>query len=137
VRRPATPVPELALRILENAPRPTTATSESSTKGSESRMHGGFKDPTYGPPGLAAPISLIPQSEGRHRYFNYEGDWKNGKMDGYGHYRFADGGTYTGVMRNDWPEGSGKAVYTDGGVYDGNWKVSRVKESSHSIFSVV
>ncbi|KAG5186708.1 hypothetical protein JKP88DRAFT_254417 [Tribonema minus] len=52
------------------------------------------KAPTFGPPGLAPPITNIPHSEGQEKFFHYKGEWKDGKMCGYGVYRFADGKTY-------------------------------------------
>lgn len=46
----------------------------------------------------------------------------DGKMHGYGTYRFADGMTYEGGMRDNWPSGEGTAHYSNGGAYVGSWK---------------
>ncbi|CAM9976201.1 unnamed protein product, partial [Phaeothamnion confervicola] len=79
----------------------------------------------YGPPGQAPPLRNVPQSEGNHAYFTYTGQWKNGRMHGFGTYRYTDGTVYVGHMRDGWPDGPGKATYADGSEYDGEWKAGR------------
>lgn len=82
----------------------------------------GRKPTKYGPPGLAPPIRGVSNSEGNEKFFNYDGEWKDGHMDGQGVYRFDDGYTHEGVFRRNVPDGRGKAVYPGGTVYIGEWK---------------
>ncbi|CAM9687913.1 unnamed protein product [Ectocarpus sp. 13 AM-2016] len=93
----------------------------------------GFKETLFGPPGLAPPQHQILNSEGRHKYFSYDGDWEKGHMNGFGTYRFADGATYEGVMRNSWPNGEGTSRYANGGVYVGRWKDG--KHEGYGVFT--
>ena len=50
-----------------------------------------------------------------------EGDFRDGKLNGWGTYRKADGSRYDGVFQNGRPHGQGKAVYRDGRIYEGAW----------------
>lgn len=34
------------------------------------------------------------RSEDNHFFYSYDGEWKNGRMHGWGTYKFADGHTY-------------------------------------------
>ena len=34
------------------------------------------------------------RSEDNHFFYSYDGEWKHGRMDGRGTYKFADGHTY-------------------------------------------
>lgn len=54
----------------------------------------------------------------------YEGEWKNGKLDGHGKVTYPNGRIYEGEWKNGKPDGHGKATYPDpcGGIYDGEWK---------------
>ena len=47
----------------------------------------GYKKAVHGPPGLAPPLPYILNSEGNERFYNYDGDWVGGNMDGGGLYR--------------------------------------------------
>ena len=51
----------------------------------------------------------------------YEGDWKEDKMDGYGRYQFTSGAVYTGQWVEGQMKGQGKMVYADGTSYEGDW----------------
>mmetsp|Transcript_11727 Transcript_11727/g.23995 ORF Transcript_11727/g.23995 Transcript_11727/m.23995 type:complete len:456 (-) Transcript_11727:53-1420(-) len=81
----------------------------------------GYKKAVYGPPGLAPPLPYILNSEGNERFYSYDGDWKNGDMEGAGIYKFADGLTYEGTFLRNRPNGIGKAVYSSGTTYEGEW----------------
>ena len=52
----------------------------------------------------------------------YEGEMKNGKMDGYGIFKSDNGFIYEGQFRNGVEDGHGKLVYPEGRVFEGNFK---------------
>jgi len=62
-------------------------------------------------------------SWGNEIFYSYDGQWKDGKMHGYGKYLFDDKiyYGYTGQYANNRPNGEGIALYPSGGQYDGNW----------------
>ena len=37
------------------------------------------------------------RSEDNHFFYSYDGEWKHGRMDGWGTYKFADGLTYSNL----------------------------------------
>jgi len=51
----------------------------------------------------------------------YEGDFKNGGMDGKGIYSSSDGSWYEGEMKNGEFHGKGIAKLKDGGIYEGDF----------------
>jgi len=62
-------------------------------------------------------------------YDLYDGDWVEGKMEGYGTYRFYDKRKdgyskkqYEGHFRNNVREGIGRMTYENGDVYVGQWQ---------------
>jgi len=55
----------------------------------------------------------------------YEGDWKNGKMNGRGKITFSNGAIYDGDLVDDKYEGYGKMCWADGDVYEGEWKADK------------
>jgi ankyrin repeat protein len=85
---------------------------------------------------------IIPNSGGNY----YEGDWKNGKPDGFGFiqsknghvfyiggwkngnssgqgtYKYSDGSTYVGEWLNDYMNGRGTFTFSDGSTLVGEWK---------------
>mmetsp|Transcript_8166 Transcript_8166/g.14817 ORF Transcript_8166/g.14817 Transcript_8166/m.14817 type:complete len:454 (+) Transcript_8166:298-1659(+) len=81
----------------------------------------GYKKTEYGPPGLAPPLPYILNSEGNERFYSYDGDWKQGNMEGGGAYKFADGMQYEGSFLDNRPHGVGKATYSSGTTYEGEW----------------
>jgi len=52
----------------------------------------------------------------------YDGDWSEDKMHGYGRYQYSSGAIYTGQWCEGMMHGSGKMVYADGTSYDGEWR---------------
>jgi hypothetical protein len=77
----------------------------------------------YNPPvGFAKAPGEIFNSEGREMYYSYDGEWKDGLMDGEGVYKFEDGKTYKGFFKENKPHGLGTAEYPIGSVYKGEWK---------------
>ena len=52
----------------------------------------------------------------------YEGDWKNGNMEGKGTYCYNNGDKYDGDWKNDKKEGKGIMCYSNGDKYEGDWK---------------
>ena len=52
----------------------------------------------------------------------YEGDYKNGNMEGKGVLRFANGHVDEGDYKNDKKEGKGVFRYANGNVYEGDYK---------------
>ena len=52
----------------------------------------------------------------------YEGECKNGKINGYGIYSYSNGKKYSGQFKNDKIEGLGIFNYRNGDLYEGNLK---------------
>ena len=53
----------------------------------------------------------------------YEGEWKDGKMNGEGTFTFHDGEKYVGEYKDGKPwNGQGIQTSPDGGKYEGSWK---------------
>ena len=57
-------------------------------------------------------------SDGR----SYDGEWKNGKQNGYGITLFSDGTVYEGEWKDGNPHGKGTKTGADGSKYEGKWK---------------
>jgi len=51
----------------------------------------------------------------------YEGEWKDDKMDGEGRYTFTSGAEYVGSWQQGKMHGYGRMVYADGTSYEGTW----------------
>lgn len=75
---------------------------------------GGWKDDHY---------------EGRGRvmgfgtdWVKYEGEFRCGKMEGFGEMWFYDGKRYKGQFRNDLPWGKGRMFGRNGDIQNGNWE---------------
>lgn len=83
-----------------------------------------FEDPEHPPPGLS-PLNPTWKEQnpahGSNKYFNYDGQWKNGKMSGFGRFCFVDGSTYDGQWLENMRHGTGTAKYKEGHVYEGEW----------------
>ena len=54
-------------------------------------------------------------------YEEYEGDWEDDLMQGYGTYRYISGAVYTGQWSQGRQEGKGAIKYPDGSSYEGTW----------------
>lgn len=54
--------------------------------------------------------------------WQYEGEYRQGIMDGRGTYRFADGSVYMGEYKAGKREGRGVYRFADGAVYEGEYK---------------
>merc|ERR1712146_482981 len=54
--------------------------------------------------------------------FIYDGDWKNGKMEGHGAMKYLNGDKYDGEWKNFKKEGRGAMKYANGREYIGDWK---------------
>ncbi len=52
----------------------------------------------------------------------YEGEWKDGKLNGKGKYTYPDGGKYEGEFLDDKFHGHGIYTYANGRKYEGDWK---------------
>ena len=52
----------------------------------------------------------------------YEGEMRNGKMDGKGKYIFKSGEIYTGQFKNNKFHGKGQYKELDGTILSGKWK---------------
>jgi hypothetical protein len=52
----------------------------------------------------------------------YEGEMKNGKMQGKGIYTFSNGEIYEGEFKDNMFHGKGKYTWTDGKVESGTWE---------------
>ena len=51
----------------------------------------------------------------------YEGDFLNGKFEGYGHYKMSNGNNYIGEFKNGLFDGKGQLTDKNGNVFDGNF----------------
>ncbi len=51
----------------------------------------------------------------------YEGDWSEDKLHGFGTYKFTSGAVYTGMWEEGKMCGKGLMVFADGTKYDGDW----------------
>ena len=51
----------------------------------------------------------------------YEGDFVNGKFEGYGHYKMSNGDNYIGQFKNGYFEGKGQLTDKKGNVFNGNF----------------
>jgi hypothetical protein len=51
----------------------------------------------------------------------YEGDWEEDLMHGYGTYKYTSGAVYTGQWVRGKQHGQGKQQYADGSMYEGSW----------------
>lgn len=93
------------------------------------KRHLPFEDPEHPPPGLSP---LNPHwkkqnpAHGTNKYFNYDGQWSKGKMNGNGRFCFLDGSTYEGEWRENRRHGTGVATYKEGHTYEGQWKDGRM-----------
>lgn len=74
----------------------------------------------------------LSQGEGVMTFANcdeYSGQWRDGRMCGYGVYRFYDDGRdgfgnarYEGMFRSSKFHGFGRMVYSDKSIYSGQWE---------------
>ncbi len=55
----------------------------------------------------------------------YMGNWKNGKITGYGEFTWKDGRKYIGEFENGYERGQGKITYPDGSIYVGSWNIGQ------------
>ena len=51
----------------------------------------------------------------------YEGDFVNGKFEGYGHYKMSNGDNYIGQFKNGFFDGKGQLTDKKGNVFNGNF----------------
>ena len=87
---------------LEEMKRPTLTTAAHNLQLAESY---------HAPVGFANNPARTIKSEGNEKYYSYDGSWEKGKMHGYGHYLYEDGGRYVGEFRDNWPHGEGSKAY--------------------------
>lgn len=52
----------------------------------------------------------------------YEGDWEEDLMHGYGTYKYTSGAVYTGQWHKGKQHGTGQMQYADGSRYEGQWE---------------
>jgi len=81
----------------------------------------GYVDSKKPPVGFAKNPGGQFRSHGNEYYYSYDGEWRDGKMDGNGVYLFSDGFTYEGRFKEGQPDGQGVAYYPDGQRYEGQW----------------
>ena len=55
----------------------------------------------------------------------YEGDFLNGKFEGYGHYTMSNGDNYIGEFKNGLFDGKGQLTDKNGNVFDGHFTKGR------------
>ena len=56
----------------------------------------------------------------------YEGEFKDGRVHGYGTYTWADGTTYAGVFDAGLPHGEGRLTWPSGGAYEGSFQAGEM-----------
>jgi len=77
------------------------------------------------PVGLAQnPVQPV-HSLGNEQYFSYNGQWKLGRMHGFGTYMFQDKYTCKGQWEDNRQHGTAVSVYPEGQIYDGEWVKGR------------
>ena len=54
-------------------------------------------------------------------YIDYEGEFRNDKMEGIGEFAWSNGSKYQGEFKNNLRWGIGKMIWEDGNVYEGGW----------------
>ena len=71
------------------------------------------------------PKTKLRVGKGRYTYsnnfFQYNGEWKNGKKDGTGYLLMRDGSKYHGEWKDGEMTGQGCRFWTDGTFYEGYW----------------
>ena len=63
--------------------------------------------------------------EKKWKSYSYKGNFKEGRMSGYGEYNWTDGESYIGTFREDFFEGNGVKKYKNGVVYEGEFKYNK------------
>ena len=66
--------------------------------------------------------------KGTYKYVGrskYEGEWKEGKLNGQGIYTWSDGEKYEGEWKEGKRHGQGTYTWSDGRKYEGEWKDSK------------
>ena len=58
---------------------------------------------------------------------SYDGQWKDGKMEGTGKYVWKSGDSYNGLLKDGKKEGTGKYVWANGDEYNGQWKDDKME----------
>lgn len=53
--------------------------------------------------------------------YEYEGNYKDDKKDGYGVFRWPSGSWFEGHFKNDYRHGFGIMHWIDGTSYEGQW----------------
>lgn len=59
-------------------------------------------------------------------YEQYNGNWKDDMMNGYGEYTFSSGSIYKGTFKDNLFDGNGEYVFADGSKYNGEWKANKM-----------
>jgi tetratricopeptide (TPR) repeat protein len=66
-----------------------------------------------------------PNGDGKATYTDngtvYEGQWRDGKQNGFGTFTYKNGNTYKGYLKDGLFDGQGTYTYKDGNIYEGNW----------------
>ncbi len=65
----------------------------------------------------------------------YEGNFKDGKKDGDGTMKYANGDFYSGKWQNDKKHGIGKFIWKNGNSHDGEWKDDKLHGQGTYYFS--
>lgn len=60
----------------------------------------------------------------------YEGELKDGKMNGYGTYIYKDSDTYKGEWKDGKKHGNGKYIYANGGILEGKWENGKLTRTT-------
>jgi len=81
----------------------------------------GYEVPYNAPVGMARDPANLFRSQGNEQFFAYDGEWTDGHMQGYGRYKYEDGGECEGKFYKNWQHGEAKATYPLGDSYDGEW----------------
>jgi hypothetical protein len=89
------------------------------------RLDTGEGGPRTGSIGSHAVATWVMSGPGVATWANgdrYDGEWRNGNMDGHGVAIWANGNRYDGEWRDSRMDGRGIQVDADGSRYDGQWR---------------
>jgi hypothetical protein len=65
---------------------------------------------------------------------NYEGQWKNSQRNGQGTYSYPDGSKYVGQFKDNQRDGQGTYTFPDSSKYIGEWKNGQINGQGTYIY---
>src|SRR6267143_24691 len=71
--------------------------------------------------GLAQGVGVLQWFKDGKAHSRYEGEYRDGKLNGRGVYTWVSGGRYEGELKDNKPNGRGVFTFADGDRYEGSW----------------